>query len=248
MPRAAACERGGETGDPAAQHEHVVHGQEPTARSAAAPSLGEPDPAVGDDLGHRVMTSPTLSIRRVAPRWAANATSTSPSSRSSGRSSFASRTSTYSSVDRAVRSPRCRGRPLDDVRPDRARPPATASAAAAQRAGQHRRGARVRRASRYALRLDTREPVGFAHERSNRRPRPAGSGRRSCGARRRAAARPCGRSRRGTVRRSRRASATTVVTPSKCVGRAAPHRSAVSPATCTVVSGGHRVHLGDARA
>ena len=32
--------------------------------------------------------------------------------------------------------------------------------------------------------------------------------------------------------------ATTVVTPSKCVGRAAPHRSAVSSLTWTVVSGG----------
>ena len=40
---------------------------------------------------------------------------------------------------------------------------------------------------------------------------------------------------------------TTVATPSKWVGRAAPHRSAVRPATCTVVSGGRGVHLGDAR-
>ena len=32
--------------------------------------------------------------------------------------------------------------------------------------------------------------------------------------------------------------ATTVVTPSKCVGRAAPHIPSVSPATCTVVRGG----------
>ena len=31
---------------------------------------------------------------------------------------------------------------------------------------------------------------------------------------------------------------TTVATPSKWVGRAAPQRSAVSPSTCTVVSGG----------
>ena len=31
---------------------------------------------------------------------------------------------------------------------------------------------------------------------------------------------------------------TTVVTPSKCTGRAAPHRPSVSPATCTVVRGG----------
>ena len=41
--------------------------------------------------------------------------------------------------------------------------------------------------------------------------------------------------------------ATTVVTPSKCVGRAAPHRPSVSPATCTVVTRRLRVHLGDAR-
>ncbi len=135
---------------------------------------------------------------------AASATSTSPSSVSIGRSSSASRTSTYSSVDRAARSRRCRGRSPTTLRRialaavDRVRRGRSAL-------GTSTGAARAFVGREIGVAARQREPVGFAHERSIRPPRPAGSGRRSCGARRRAAARPCGRSRHGTVRRSRRA-------------------------------------------
>ena len=186
----------------------------------------------------------TLSIRRARPTNAASATTCRRSSSSTGSSVAASTTSAYSRRTSGAwptvstitpHARRRRARPRDDrlATPCRARP----------------RGRRGRRSSAVEVRVAARhrEPVGLADERAADDRRPAGRGRRPSAGPPRAAGSPCGRSRRGDGPTIENSLATTVVTPSKCVGRAAPHSPSVSPATCTVVRGGRRVHLVDRR-
>ena len=163
---------------------------------------------------------------------------------STGVSSCASRTSTYSSATaaRSATSPRTT---VDDRARRRARPSTTASAARRERARQHERGARGRSGERYALRLDIARPSGS---------RTIGQPTTSTGRLRSSAMRVITASCCASLRPKNAAHGptiansfvTTVVTPSKCVGRAAPHRSVGEAGD---VHGRERraarVHLGD---
>ena len=127
---------------------------------------------------------------------------------------------------------------VDEQLPDRRRvalarrPPPPTPVQSARRGSSPRR-ALVGREVGVAARQ--RQAVGLAHQRAADDRRPAGRGRRSCAGSPRAAARPCGRSRRGQAPMMENSLVTTVVTPSKCPGRLAPHSTSVRPATCTVV-------------
>ena len=185
---------------------------------------------------HRAPRAITLSIRRVSPTRAASASSTSPSS-----------TSTRRELVRGARPRRTRARPRARSRPvarttvdERRRVALARDDGVGARLRAHATStSAARRCSAREVRVAARqrEPVGLAHDRAARRPRPAGSGRRpaaaitaSCCA----SLRPKNAVHGPVIAKSL---VTTVATPSKCVGRAAPHRSAVSPSTCTVVSG-----------
>ena len=114
------------------------------------------------------------------------------------------------------------------------RSPSIAASAASCSAWDSTRAAARSSSRQVRVAARHRDAVGLAHERAAAHVDRADRDRRSSAGSRRAAGSPCGRRTRSTDRRSRTASSTTVVTPSKCTGRAAPHRPSVSPATCTV--------------
>src|SRR3954447_10391805 len=172
--------------------------------------------------------SEILSMRRVCPTRAASATSTSPSmAPAHGVRSSAPRHSRYSmstagSVPRTrVASPR-----IASV----SRSPARTRRAAASNARERISAASRCAGDRYALRLDIASPSG-----SRTSGQPTTSTGRSRSATMRVITASCWASLRPKNARHGPAIAnslaTTVVTPSKCVGRAAPQRPSVSPAT-----------------
>ena len=191
-------------------------------RNRRGVALTRRDAEVDVDLG-AVDGSTTLSIGgpgRPRPR---RATTTSPSSSvDAARGRARPRTSAYSSATERLGPPRSRA-PSARARRRRARRATTASPRP-RSAGDSTRAAapllvgRGRRCGSTSRRRRARGRAG------SRRRRPGGRDRRPSAGPPRAAGSPCARSTRGTARRSRTASATTVVTPSKCAGR--PRRTA----------------------